>query len=273
MRKYFITYFLFISIIVDAQVNRIDHFFVSSPKAEKLFKLFKEELGLPVAWNYRKYGTYSTGAVDLGNVAFEFVSFDSLTITKFNAIAIEPLQSAKEFMLLLDKNQISHDSIEVNTFTKKNGSVGGWSIINLRDLLPEEAGLFIYDYYDRKEADLAIRSTAAELLKNKGGPLGVILLKEIVVKSVDLTKNKMKLATLPGVSNTMSNVFSFNSGPSIRLVSSKTSGIEKIVILVNSLRNTKNYLAAKKLLGNFSKNSIYMNSNEVEGLIIEFVEK
>ena len=238
---------------LNAQVNRIDHFFVSSPKAEKLFKLFKDDLGLPVAWDYKNWGSFASGAVTLGNVAFEFVLFDSLTTTKFDAIALEPNRTVEELLPILDNNRIAHDSIEHNTYTKKDGSTGGWSTLNLRNLLPEEAGLFICDYKDRKGLDSAKRRDSAELVKRKGGPLGIISLKEIVVSSSDISNYKMKLLALPGISNTNTDLFSFRSGTSIRLSNSKTLGIEKIVIQIASLAKTKKYLKSKKMLGEVSR--------------------
>ncbi len=273
MKKHFLFFALAISVYSNAQINKIDHFFVSSPNAEKLFKLFKEDLGLPASWDYKNWGSFSSGAITLGNVAFEFVLFDSLTATKFDAIALEPRQSVEELIPLLDSNRIAHDSIEYNTYTKKDGSTGGWSTLNLRNLLPEEAGIFICDYKDREELASAKRRDSTELANRKGGPLGIILLKEIVVTSPDVNNYKMKLIKLPGISNNTPDVFTFNVGSSIRLVSSDTSKIEKIVILVHSLASTKKYLRSRNLLGKYSKSGIYMNSNEINGLLIEFVEK
>jgi hypothetical protein len=58
MEKLILFGFAFFSISLNAQINRVDHFFASSPKAEKLFKLFKEKLELPVAWEYQNWGSF-----------------------------------------------------------------------------------------------------------------------------------------------------------------------------------------------------------------------
>ncbi|MEO5647626.1 MAG: hypothetical protein ABIQ56_04650, partial [Chitinophagaceae bacterium] len=144
---------------------------------------------------------------------------------------------------------------------------------NLRNLLPDEAGIFICDYKDREGLASAKRRDSTELVKRKGGPLGIISLKEIVVTSPDINNYKMQLIKLPGISNNKIDLFSFNSGPSIRLISSDKPRIEKIVILIRSLASTKKYLSSHKLLGKSSKNSIYMNSDSINGLLIEFVDK
>ena len=273
MKKYFLFFTILISSYSDAQINKIDHFFASSPNAEKLFTLFKENLGLPVAWDYKNWGSFASGAVTLGNVAFEFVLFDSLTTTKFDAIALEPRQSVEELIPLLDYKQILHDSIEYNTYKKKDGSTGGWSTLNLKNLLPQEAGIFVCDYKDRKALASAKKRDSTELVKLKGGKIGIISLKEIVVISPNVNNYKMELLKLPGISNNKMDLFSFNSGPSIRMVNSDTPKIEKIVILVHSLASTKKYLASYNLLGKSSKKSIYMNSDSINGLLIEFVDK
>jgi len=273
MKKFFLSGLILSSFFANAQITRIDHFFVSSPKAEKLFKLFKEELKLPVSWEYKNWGSFASGGISLGNVAFEFVSFDSLLRTKFDAIALEPRQSVEEFVLVLDANQIAHDTIEPNTYKKKDGSIGGWSNLNLPDLLPKEVGFFICDYKQREEVKAANRKDSIELIERKGGSLGIFSLKEIVITSNDLINSRLKLSKLPGIANNNTELFSFSSGTSIRLKNSPTSGIEKIVILVNSLVKTKEYLRSNGLLETVSTEDVFMKASAIEGLRIQFVDK
>ncbi len=264
---------LFLYNTLNAQVNKIDHFFASSPKAEKLFNLFKQDLRLPVLWNFKSSGSFSSGGLSLGNVALEFVSFDSINKTKFDAIALEPTYSVEDIILLLDSHNIAHDTIESNTYVRKDSTVGGWENLNLKNLLPDEAGLFIFDYKDRRELDSSNREGLNELKKRKGGALGIVLLKEIVVASINLTTHKKELAKLPGIINNGDDLYSFNGGPAIRLVSSSISGIKKIVVLVYSLAATKKYLRLHKLLGKSSMNSVYIKPEALEGLAVEFIDK
>ncbi|HEV8080403.1 MAG TPA: hypothetical protein VGP43_06815 [Chitinophagaceae bacterium] len=273
MKKYILFAFTFLSFSLNAQINKIDHFFVSSPKAEKLFKLFKEELKLPVAWEYKTWGSFSSGAVSLGNVAFEFVSFDSVKTTKFDAIALEARQPTEEFILVLDSRKIAHDTIEYNTYKKKDGSIGGWSTLNLRNLLPEDAGLFICDYKERDMILKATTSDSAELIKQKGGSLGVIALKEIVVGSINPLNNKKELSKLPGVIQGKKEVYNFMQGASIRLIKSNVGSIEKIVIRIHSITAARKYLKLHNLLGRSSDASLYIDPKAIEGLTIELLSK
>jgi hypothetical protein len=273
MKKCFLLGLILLSFFANAQITRIDHFFASSPKAEKLFKLFKEELKLPVAWEYQNWGSFASGGISLGNVAFEFVSYDSIITTKFDGIALEPRRSVEEFILILDANHISHDTIEANTYKKKDGSIGGWSNLNLPDLLPKEVGFFVCDYKQREEVRAANRKDSIELIRRKGGALGIVLLKEIIITSNDFMNSTIKLSKLPGISSNSSGLFSFSNGTSLRLKESTTSGIEKIVILVNSLIKTKEYLKSSGLLGMALNGEVFINSAAIEGLAIQFVDK
>lgn len=88
--------YLLITARATSQVNKIEHFFASSPKAEKLFQFFSQELELPVMWKYQSWGDFASGGVTLGNVAFELVTYKGADTTSFHGIALEPLHSMEE---------------------------------------------------------------------------------------------------------------------------------------------------------------------------------
>lgn len=81
-------------------VTKVDHFFVfaDAARAEKLFKLFRDEFHLPQVWAFRKYGSYASGAVSLGNVVLEFATMEDPKnpnpITEFQGIVFEPVGDA-----------------------------------------------------------------------------------------------------------------------------------------------------------------------------------
>lgn len=81
------------------------------------------------------------------------------------------------------------------------------------------------------------------------------------------------MAKLPGIKLNAGNVFSFEQGPSLRLKKSDASSIEKITLKVNSLEIAKKYLKSKNLLGSISENSIFIDSNSIDGLLIELSDK
>lgn len=264
---------LFFSDALNAQVTKVEHFYLSSTRADSLFRLFNTNLGMPVVWDYQTWGEFSSGGVSLGNVVFEFVSYQGVTETKFEGIALEPKQSVEEFIEILDANKVSHDTIESNTYVLKDGTIDGWSTLTLRNILPEEAGIFICDYKRRDQVFNNRQASADSLKNNNGGPLGILLLKEIVIGSTDDACCSLELAKLPGIKKSKSNTFGFEQGPSLRIVKSNINGIEKIVLKVHSLKVAKKYLKSKGLLGPGSISSIFIDPGGVDGLLIELTEK
>lgn len=145
--------FLYLLVYAPAQsqVNKIEHFFASSPKAERLFQFFSQEIELPVVWKYQSWGDFASGGVTLGNVAFELVTFKGADTTSFNGIALEPTYHMEEFQKDLDKVGIAHDTIDnSNVLTDSSGTLRGWSLFTPKDLLPTEVNLFVCDYKERQ---------------------------------------------------------------------------------------------------------------------------
>ncbi len=273
MKKYSLLCILLFSISVNAQVTKVEHFFAGSPKAEAIFNFFKNELGLPVVWDFLAWGGFSSGGVSLGNVAFELATYDGVTKTQFEGIALEPRQSVEEFILQLDRAQVSHDTIEPHTFVMSNGKIAGWSNLGLRNLLPDTVGFFICDYKSRERVFLNRKEASDSLANRHGGPLGVVLLKEIVVGCKNVSMHATELAKLPGIKKRSDTLFGFQEGPSLRLQTSSMEGIEKIVIKVHSLAMAKQYLKSHNLLGTSSGHGVVLDSKAIDGLLVELVEK
>lgn len=257
-----------------AQVNKIEHFFASSPKAEQLFRFFSKELELPVVWPYKSWGDFASGGVTLGNVVFELVTFQGADTTSFNGIALEPLHSMEEFEKELDQLGIAHDTIDNSNVSKDStGALNGWSLFTPKDLLPNEANLFVCDYKKRQQIADGRKNAADKLKEINGGKLGVLYLKEIVVSTSDFKKYDEQITKLPGVKKQDTGLFSFSEGPGLRLQKDKQNWIPKIVIVVRSLKNANAFLKSKQLLGKVNVNSIFILPEAMDGLQIELVEQ
>ncbi len=266
--------FISLSAKTNAQVNKIEHFFASSPKAEQLFQFFSKELELPVVWPYKSWGDFASGGVTLGNVAFELVTFQGADATSFNGIALEPLHSMEEFEKELDQLGIAHDTIDnSNVFKDSNEVLQGWSLFTPKNVLPNEANLFVCDYKNRQRISDNRKKAADKLKEINGGGLGVLYLKEIVVSTSDFKKYDEQFAILPGVTKQQNGLFEFRDGPGLRLQQDAKNRIPKIVIVVTSLKNAKAFLESKKLLGNVNANSIFILPEAMDGLQIELVEQ
>src|SRR5687768_4976033 len=77
---------------------QVDHFYIASAAAERLFRLFRAELGLPEVWPYRSWDGFSSGGLTLGNTALEFLTRTSAGAAPrsaaFKGIAFEPVGDA-----------------------------------------------------------------------------------------------------------------------------------------------------------------------------------
>jgi hypothetical protein len=260
------------NIFAHAQITRIEHFFASSPHAEKLFHFFSKDLRLPIVWNYQTWGDFSSGGVTLGNVAFELVHSKE-SKTWFDGIALEPHQPVEEFIKELDKKGIAHDTIQPNTWTNDKGVLVGWSTLGVQNILPEESNLFICDY---KARDLVLsgRNKGADKLQQlNGGALGIISMKEIVIGTTGYRKYKQHLKRLPGINKKRNGLFVFSEGPAIRLHSAAQNSNEKIVVSVRSLAAAKEFLQSKSWLGEVTQKSIFILPQVVDGLKIELVNE
>jgi hypothetical protein len=257
----------------DAQITKIEHFFASSPQAEKLFHFFSKDLGLPVVWNFQTWTDFSSGGVTLGNVAFELVNYKGVNKTWFDGIALEPRQPVEEFIKDIDRNRIVHDTIQHNTWINDKGVFVGWSNLGLMNVLPVESNLFICDYKAR-EAVLSGRNKAGDKLKQlNGGALGIISMKEIIIGTTDYKKHKRELQKLPGIKKKSKGLFVFSEGPDIRLRPASINGNQKIIVHVKSLPAAKEFLQKKNWLGEVNRKSIFISPQVIEGLKIELVEK
>jgi len=273
--KYIIAlcFILFLT-VTRAQVNKIEHFFASSPKAEELFRFFSKELELPVLWNYQTWGGFSSGGVTLGNVAFEFVNYKGADTTAFNGIALEPRYHMEEFEKDLDKLGIAHDTIDNSNVSKDStGALRGWSLLTPKDVLPYDANLFVCDYKNRQGVAENRKKGADKLKEMNGGGLGVVFLKEIVVGATDVRKHASQLEKIPFIMKSKDDLFFFSEGPSLRLQQSLKNGVLKIVIAVRSLKNAKSFLGSRKLLGDANEHSVFILPAAVDGLQIELVEQ
>lgn len=272
--KYFIALcFILLVTVTYAQVNKIEHFFASSPKAEQLFQFFSKELELPVLWYYQTWGGFSSGGVTLGNVAFEFVNYKGADTTAFNGIALEPRYHMEEFEKELDKLGIAHDTIDnSNVLKDSTEALRGWSLFTPKDVLPNEANLFVCDYKNRQGVANNRKNGANKLNEINGGGLGVISLQEIVVGATEVKKYDQQLKKFPDIRKS-NDLFSFNEGPALRLQQSSKNGILKIVVTIRSLKNAKAFLDSKKLSGKVNAGSIFILPAAIDGLQIELVEE
>lgn len=251
-----------------AQLNRIDHFIVVSPNAEQLYHLLRNDFQLPVLWPYQTFRGFASGGVSLGNVTLELVARENLSRAHFASMALEPRESAEKMVRVLDSLDIPHGTVSPYVTTLDNGGKDTlWKTVTLNE------HFFICDYNNRSAHQLRNKRAGDSLQQKRGGPLGIIKLKEIVGGGDDLPAISSEIIKLPGIKGEKENLFTFSTGPSIRLVNSEQPGIQKIILLVKSIAAAKSYLQSKGMLGMATGDSLFIDPKAVDGLEIELREK
>lgn len=231
---------------------KVDHFFATSPDAERLFDFFRDTLGLAVAWPYRDYGGFASGGLSAGNSVIEFVKWTvpkgEVLRTEWKSIAFEPAGGTEALVEELARRDIDHAAPDTTRSRDATGKeVVGWTNTDLTGLSPSGA-VFVCDYADRKAIEENRAAASADLMRRNGGPLGVIAVKEIVLGVTDVAKAAVPWRRLVGsAAQESDSVFNVGDGPGIRLVQAE-DGIREITIGVSSVAAARRFLADRGLL-------------------------
>ncbi|WP_405208021.1 hypothetical protein [Aquimarina sp. LLG6339-5] len=209
-------------------INKVEHFYISSSNALYVFQVFTEQFGLPVVWDYQNWGSFSSGGISLGNVVIELIGSQSTQNLTYYGIALEPNQPLKRTKSFLDSLNISHGQIS---------KASKWSTMSLTNLLPDDINLFLCDYHNREFIALNRKNAVDKLVKNKGGTLGIEFLKEVIIGSKYPGKFENQLAKIPGIVK-KGNELHFSEGPNLKMIKSDTS-LFALLIKVKSMSKAK----------------------------------
>jgi catechol 2,3-dioxygenase-like lactoylglutathione lyase family enzyme len=220
--------------------KQVDHVVVGSPDAERLFHLFRDDLGLPEAWPYAKQGGVASGAVTLGNAALEFRATEGPpAAAAFTGVAFEPVGDAADAIAELDRRHVAHGVEEPHP---------GWSTVTL-SAIPPAGAVFVCDYKARAQVAERQRSASDALLKRNGGALGVTSLREIVVSSPSPREAAAAWGMLADF-EAQDGLLAFGQGPGIRVTKGKADRIEKLVLGTGgTAQGAAAFLKARKMLG------------------------
>lgn len=260
-----------------ALLVRVDHFYATSPKAEAYFNFFRDTLGLAVAWPYKNYGDFASGALSVGNTVLEFATWavaEGETLpTEWKSVAFEPGGDTRTAVAELKIRGISHSTPDVNTYRDSAGrEVVGWTNTDLTGLSPSGV-VFICDYADRSGIHEDHKTAHDELVRRNGGPLGVMAVKEIVLQVTDLAKATVQWRSLVATPMQESDgLFSFGDGPGIRLVQAEKAGIREIVIGVRSVGDARLFLAERGLLEPGEVGRVSIARNALGGLHVTLLD-
>jgi hypothetical protein len=256
-------------------VTKVEHFYLVSDDAERLYRFFRDEFQLPVVWAFNSYGDFASGGLTLGNVALEFVSEKGerrTAGTEFKGIALEPAGDADAAVAELKRRGILHGEPEADTLTENGQSRVGWITVDLK-IPPAGAYIFLCDYKQRDEVAGRRRMASNELAARGGGPLGLTSVKEITigVTSVDDASGKWR-KLLDSEPKGVEAVFAFGGGPKVRLVRAETEGIQSIVVGVKSAQQARQFLNDRRMLGEGTQGQLVIRPAAIGGLKMMLVE-
>jgi hypothetical protein len=261
-------------------VSQVDHLMVRTHKPEILHRFFSEILQLPVAWPLTKYRVFTTGGVGFGNVNVEFIGNEALagdpSRSQFVGIALEP-PSLKESLAELSTRGIQFGQL-------RPGPVGSstvqWTNVTLNQLSDADnfadANIFVFlNKYEASYVDVPGRRARLleELRLKRGGALGIEAVRQIIIGTVNLERaRKLWGALLAPRLSEGSDTWAVGAGPAVRLVSADRDAIQSLVLQVSSVEQAQSFLRDNDLIGSVSEQSVTIDPEKVQGLIIRLVE-
>ena len=257
----------------EAAVSRIDHLLVEYKNPEAVFELLSEKLQLPVVWPIASYGSFSSGGLYFGNVVIEVGRFGFASEDPQSAlvgIALQPSRSASASVFQLDERRIAHDWPAPFLSYVEGRPQALWTNVRIRDIAPPETELFICEYHIDTGARLV---TAAQALAGvRGGPLGLVRVKEVVVESSDQASAIKQWQSLLAPVSEREGVFAIANGPSIRVVAGARDTLRSLTIEVTSLRQATKFLAENSLIDDDRDSKFVLGKLGGPGLILQLVE-
>lgn len=229
-------------------VGGIDHVFVPFVHAEKAFKIFVEDLGLPEAWPYKSHGEFASGGICLGNANLEIVGhntvhpwFAAQTPAQVQGIVFTPAGSIDAALV----SSIRARAISCSRPKPHEGELLGqhgvvWTNLLLKDFVSESAGAMLCQYHVSEAVNL--RSRQAALDSVQGGKLGIVGLDEIVIGSPDLVAANTRWQRLLSPVQVQAGAWELPHGPKLRLVSAEAEQVVRLVLTSRSPQNAQTRL-------------------------------
>jgi hypothetical protein len=140
---------------------------------------------------------------------------------------------------------------------------------------PASATLHVFlSEYNPAYVDVAQRRArlGRELAARAGGPLGVLAVEEIVVRTTDLDAANRLYERLLEPETRVSGAWRIGDGPAIRLVRAEEDLVQRLVIRVVSLERARRFLERRELLGSASETQVAIAPSRIHGVSIVLIE-
>ena len=283
-----ITLILLAASIVTAQtgarrgpiVRQVDRILIETDAPGALFEFFARDLQLPEAWPVADNEGYVSGGLGAGNVTLEVYRYARRNLTRnpqsstarFSGLALEPHPLANA-LREMKVSGIEFSSPQAAVSILPDGTKGiAWTTVPLPSFSKAGVSIFLYEYNQAfLKTDVRRKQLGNRLTLNKGGPLGIQSVREVILSSKNFRQEVAEWQKLLGA-QTASGQWNLGTGPAIRLAPGSRDGIEKIVIQVRSLAQAKSFLKNNDLLGSTSIGETAIKPSGIQGLNISLVE-
>ncbi|MDF1504379.1 hypothetical protein, partial [Roseisolibacter sp. H3M3-2] len=258
-------------------VAKVEHFYATAPDAERLFRFFRDSLGLAEVWAFRSYGDFASGGVSLGNVVFEQATWKpddgGRLPTELSGIALEPGGGTDALVAELARRGVRHDRPDSNVSTSSSGRRLGWVNTGLTGMLPDPRAVFFCDYADRATIAANRQKASDALAASRGGPLGVVALREIVVGAPDTAAARAEWRRLlDDPSQERDGAFHFGAGPAVRVAPARERSIVRLVLRVRALSPARAFLRGRGWLAAAARGRVAVAPAAAAGLDIRLEE-
>jgi hypothetical protein len=263
-------------------IRQIDHIMIRTGNPQELYAFFTETLQLPVAWPMTSpRAGVRTGGVGFGNVNVEAIQFPGQKDNRSRLVgfALEP--SALEGSLSeLNRRGLALGERRPLIADRPDGSrTTLWTNVTLMQFSdvdnPANAGVHIFlSEYNPSQLNVEERRARLrkQLVDTRGGPLGIVEVKEVVIGAVDVPMaRKLWQKLLDPARPVRANTWQIGNGPAIRLVPSAENRVQTLVVRVVSLDDAKAFLRHKQLLGAESAGQVAIDPLKIGGLDIRLV--
>ena len=251
---------------------------VQLPEPERVYQIFSDDLGLPVAWPMMDYGPFKSGGVSFGNVNMEILNSSEEMRSQglipdgngIVGIAFQPSEHLESTVKVLDAGKVPHGPVLPFNTVQNGTPMTLWNNLELTGMMPGSL-IFYCEYTFRDQGDFRHRMEQT-LAASNGGVPGVTGLEEITIEYADPAVSEQWQRLLPEVAGGGPGQRDGGNGVTVRLVKSGRNTITSITLQVKSLELAKKALLEKGLLGTVSEGRISINPDAIAGLQVYVTE-
>jgi len=256
-------------------VRQVDHVLLATPgDGRNLVSLLTDRLALPVVWPQPGSEWKASTGISLGNVNLEVFHREPPSpgqpprIPRISSLALQPanLEIALQELRL---RGIVHEPPPEPKSGPAREPLPRWTTVGLRGF---GHGLFLIQYvFDMDERRLRFDRVLRE---GKGGPLGVVRVREVVIAPDRLGDVRAQWTKLLGPADTAeADVWVVGKGPRIRLVSAGDPRTGNVVVEVESLKRAAGALRRLGINAEATSRQIRIDPERLSGLRLMLVEQ